>query len=67
MKGDTAAGGEIVEHEVVGTCGGGRVGTMTRARVFVPVPATSKTRVPVIVIVADTPTLVEEELLVGIA
>ena len=67
MKGDTAAGGEIVKHEVVWTRWVRCVGTVTRARVFIPVPASSKTRVPVIMIVADTPTLVEEELLVGVA
>ena len=63
MHRDAGAGGEVVEHVVGGTGGIGWVRTGARARVPVPPPASHQTRVSLLVIVADTATLVVEELL----
>ena len=56
---------EIVEHQTVGTCWVGKVGTGAGTSFPVPVPASFQTVVPLVVVVADTPTLEWQELLVG--
>ena len=55
MQRYTGAGCQIIKHVVVRTGGVGLVRTHTRARVSVPDPAMSQTRVSLMMIVTDTP------------
>ena len=59
------AGLEVVEHQTVGTCWVGKVGTGAGTGLPIPVPAPCQTVVPLVMVVADTPTLEWQELLVG--
>ena len=59
------AGVEIVEHQTVGTCWVGNVGTGAGTGLPVPVPAPAQAVVPLVMVVTHTPTLERQELLVA--
>ena len=59
------AGLEVVEHQTVGTCWVREVGTGAGTGLPIPVPAPCQTVVPLVMVVADTPTLEWQELLVS--